>query len=224
MPKEKWLPLLVPLATLAWWASGTLDGFPVPSLAMILGVTVCAALRPKFAIPAFLYLCIFALVVASRVSLTSLLLPVLGGLFVLPFTRAPYKHTIVACLVALPIAGLSGSAGSAGGWQESLMAWFHLNVQQADLVVLCIRRTIHFMAYGTIALTFFRSAADLPQMRRTATAVVWVASHAAFDELRQHVTPGRSGRVEDAVIDLLGAATFIGLVLALTRRKSLSTK
>lgn len=191
---------------------------------MILGVTVCATLRPKFALPAFLYLCVFALVVASRAPLTSLLLPVLGGLVVLQLTRVPYKHAIVACMVALPIAGLSGSAGSAGGWQESLMAWFNLDLQQADLVVLCIRRTIHFVAYGTIALTFFRSALDLPQTKRMVTAIVWVASHAAFDELRQHLTPGRSGRVEDALIDLIGAAAFLGLAWAWAGRSVLSTK
>lgn len=224
MPKEKWLPLLVPLATLAWWGSGMLSALTLPSLAMILGVTVCAVVRPKFALPAFFYLCIFAVVVASRASLTSLLLPAIVGLVVLQFTRGSYKCVMVACLCALPIAGLSGSAGSAGGWQESLTAWFGLGLQQADLVVLCIRRTIHFVAYGTIALTFYRSAIDLRQMRRTAAAVVWVASHAAFDELRQHLTPGRSGRAQDALIDLIGAATFLVIAWALARRRLRSTK
>lgn len=219
MPKEKWLPLVVPLATLVWWGNGNLSALTLPSLAMIFGVTVCAVGRPKFALPAFFYLCIFALVVASRATLTSLLFPASAGLVALQFTRGPYKHAIVACLCALPIAGLSGTAGSAGGWQESLMAWFKLDFQQADLVVLCIRRTIHFVAYGTIALTFFRSAVDLPQTRRIATALVWVGSHAAFDELRQHLTPGRSGRVQDALIDLIGAATFLGIAWALARRR-----
>ncbi len=219
MPKEKWLPLVVPLATLVWWGNGNLSALTLPSLAMIFGVTVCAMSRPKFALPAFFYLCIFALVVASRATLTSLLFPASAGLVALQFTRGPYKHAIVACLCALPIAGLSGTAGSAGGWQESLMAWFKLDFQQADLVVLCIRRTIHFVAYGTIALTFFRSAVDLPQTRRIATALVWVGSHAAFDELRQHLTPGRSGRVQDALIDLIGAATFLGIAWALARRR-----
>ena len=181
--------------------------------------TAPVPLRPKFALPAFFYLCIFALVVASRATLTSLLFPASAGLVALQFTRGPYKHAIVACLCALPIAGLSGTAGSAGGWQESLMAWFMLDFQQADRVVLCIRRTIHFVAYGTIALTFFRSAVDLPQTRRIATALVWVGSHAAFDELRQHLTPGRSGRVQDALIDLIGAATFLGIAWALARRR-----
>lgn len=134
-------------------------------------------------------------------------------------TRWSWGPLFLALITALPIATLSGGSGSANGWQESLMAWFNLPSSQAQLGVLWIRKTIHFTAYGLIGLTMYAALKGIPRPSKAYWAALWVASHAAFDELRQHLTPGRSGRLEDFMTDMLGASVFLAAALWFERLK-----
>ena len=184
-----------------------------PLAAGVLGfcVLLVVVLWPRFAFWGGLHLAVFAAAAWSSLGLVKLVLAALVLAIGWFFYRGPHRAVLLALLVALPIAGLSGGTGSAGGWQESLMSWFNLTFAQADLAVICIRRMIHFTAYGLIALTFYRAAVDLSVRKQFAAVALWVVGHAAFDELRQLMTPGRSGRVEDFLIDMAGAATFVSI-------------
>jgi VanZ family protein len=115
-------------------------------------------------------------------------------------------------LLTLPLAFLSGSGGSAGGWTDQLREWFNLTPDQADLAVKIIRKTIHFCAYGTIAMTAYLATRSIQKGKPAIiVALVWGCAHGAFDELRQAQTPGRQGRIEDFMVDLAGMIVFLAV-------------
>ncbi|MBL8059995.1 MAG: VanZ family protein [Chthonomonas sp.] len=211
---ELWRALLPSALVLFAWS---FTGFHwlYPLACAVLGTCVLAMIMlwPRFSLYGGVHLGLFAFAAWSSVSFFYLAAGMTVPLVAWCFIRGPTRPFILALIVALPIAALSGGTGSANGWQETLMSWFNLTFAQADLAVIGIRRTIHFTAYGLIALTLFRSAADLTDRRQLAVTALWVAGHAAFDELRQFMTPGRSGRLEDFLIDMIGAATFVSLYI-----------
>jgi VanZ family protein len=126
--------------------------------------------------------------------------------------RMPWRHEVAVMLFALPLAYLSGSGGSAGGWTDQLREWFNLTPDQADLAVKIIRKTIHFCAYGTIAMTAYLATRSVKKGRSAIiVALVWGCAHGAFDELRQAQTPGRQGRLEDFMVDLAGMIVFLAV-------------
>ena len=214
MPKgrEVWRAIVPSLFVLTSWGfTGIHWLYPAACAALGFCVLAITFIWPRIAWFGGLHLALFALAAWSQLSLPKLLLSLMLPLVVWFFLKGPSRPFMLAMIVALPIAGLSGGTGSATGWQESLMAMFHLTFSQADFAVICIRRTIHFSAYGLIALTFYRTAVELTVRRHVAVAALWVIGHAAFDELRQLMTPGRSGRLEDFLIDMAGAVTFISI-------------
>lgn len=156
------------------------------------------------------------------------------------------KFTLIACLVvALPghvlswlgrpsfgwlhlglgmglaVAFFSGSVGGTGGgaWERWLVDTLGVSADAAAVLVIAIRKTVHFLFYGFLGLAFFRAA----RSERMATrGAIWfgllaAALFAAFDEGRQTVLPDRTGSVLDFGIDLAGAAVLIALSL---RKKS----
>jgi VanZ family protein len=117
---------------------------------------------------------------------------------------------VAVILITLPLAYLSGSGGSAGGWTDQLREWFNFTPEQADLAVKMIRKSIHFCAYGTIAMTAYLATRSVKKGKSAIiVALVWGCAHGAFDELRQAQTPGRQGRIEDFMVDLAGMIVFL---------------
>lgn len=148
------------------------------------------------------------------------------------FNRPNYKPLriedgigwIAVILITLPLAFLSGSGGGAGGWTDQLREWFNFTPEQADLAVKMIRKTIHFCAYGTIAVTAYLATRSVQKGKSAIiVAIVWGCAHGAFDELRQAQTPGRQGRLEDFLVDLAGMIVFLAITHKLCNNRDNNT-
>ncbi|MBN8690037.1 MAG: VanZ family protein [Armatimonadetes bacterium] len=120
--------------------------------------------------------------------------------------------------LALPLTYFSGGAGGAGGWAEYLMGHFGLTFQQADFAVLALRKTIHFSYYGLIGLSAWFALRE--EVRRLMMALILVLGVSCFDEVRQTFTPGRTGKIEDVLIDLAGAAVCVILIERWSQRRN----
>ena len=117
----------------------------------------------------------------------------------------------------IPIVGgctlgfLSGGLGGANHMHSFMTTYFHVTVEQAEVIVRWIRKTIHFVAYGTLAYGFFRVALSGKAARNAAItfSLMCTLTMATFDELRQTTAPNRSGSIWDVALDMTGAASFV---------------
>jgi VanZ family protein len=77
-----------------------------------------------------------------------------------------------------------------------------------------IRVSGHLLAYGVLGglLLFALARAGRPRWPQALAAWVLSVLYGATDELHQAFVPDRSGRVDDLVVDAIGAA--VGIVLA----------
>lgn len=168
------------------------------------------------------HLAVFFLPFSAPVGLMLIIFAIIGDFFssvetehsFLEYTERLIKPSFVLAVIltSVPLAYLSGSGGSAGGWTDQLREWFNFTPDQADLAVRMIRKTIHFCAYGTIAMTAYLATRSIQKGKSAIiVALVWGCAHGAFDELRQAQTPGRQGRVEDFMVDLAGMIVFLAV-------------
>jgi VanZ family protein len=92
-----------------------------------------------------------------------------------------------------------------------------------------LRKTGHFLGYGTVALTFLRAwlftlgrHAQFTlfswRMRSTVLAIVCTAAVASCDEFHQTFLPGRTGTPVDVLLDTCGAVVLCLLVWLLRFR------
>ncbi len=119
------------------------------------------------------------------------------------------------------VAYLSGGVGGAGRF----FAWLRaqgLTLEQTEMVVLIVRKSIHVTAYGGFAFCAFGGLREFlwGQRGRLAFAVLWPLAFAIFDEVKQSRASGRTGSAWDVLIDLGGIAVFLGLAAWLERRQS----
>lgn len=126
---------------------------------------------------------------------------------------------LVAFALLIPL--LSNSSGSPGHLHEQLATWLHITPDQAWHLVVGVRKTIHFSAYGLAALAAYRwSAANgAPGLWR---GIAFTLPLACFDEFRQHFAAGREGSPWDVALDMAGAVTFLFLAWLVDRRRSAS--
>lgn len=73
------------------------------------------------------------------------------------------------------------------------------------------RKGVHFFGYGLLAVIFFIFYNKLKWKFPTVLAFFTVTVIASLDEYRQSMIPGRSGLIEDVVIDASGALTLLML-------------
>lgn len=108
-----------------------------------------------------------------------------------------------------------------GFWENWLKAHWRLTSATAHQLVFLVRKMIHFMAYGGLALLFWwyfylwglrRSAAGVGL---TATALV-----AAFDEYNQALSNFRTGKPTDVLLDCCGGLVFILVAHGVLQRSS----
>ena len=132
--------------------------------------------------------------------------------------------------VALPLAFLggavvlvayfSGGQGSSGTMLRWLVA-HGMSDSHAHQVTLAFRKTVHFTFYGLTGLTALCAAraaeAESPEAVRTALLAAFTL--AAFDEFRQSGYANRTGSAWDMLLDLAGAAAFVGLSVWRARKK-----
>lgn len=144
-------------------------------------------------------------------------LPVLGSERV----RKAVPWFILAGALGLAIAYLSGSRGGPDPMRNWFIEHLNLSYEMAYEVTHYVRKTIHFVFYGSLAWTTMRaaSAAGSTVSLAVAFGAGWALSHAIFDEWRQSFLRGRSGSIWDVGLDLLGMATFLGLAWLNMRRR-----
>lgn len=137
-----------------------------------------------------------------------------------PSLRANAKRWIFGLCLGLGIALLSGKEGGAGGMTSWFLEVFHLTQEQAELIVHIVRKVFHFIFYGTIAATFtsIGTAMSLEFRKAALFGASWATIHALFDEIRQSLSPGRSGSAIDLLIDAAGMAVFLLIAAKLSRR------
>lgn len=132
-------------------------------------------------------------------------------------------------LVALIVMGWCVSVGSssAGGADRMIEFLVHRGLvrHDAEILVVALRKTIHFCFYGTLGL-FARNAAIAAKEKPASAfrfAFLLAFAVAAFDESRQISVPGRGASVYDVLLDMSGACTFILLsTWRASRRKTKS--
>ena len=97
-----------------------------------------------------------------------------------------------------------------------------------------IRKTGHFLGYGTLSLLFYRAWRRTGEILQTRTfrienvlyALACTLVVAAGDEYHQHFLPSRTGRPQDVLLDMVGACTLqllfwaVMLVVGLGNRRS----
>lgn len=134
-----------------------------------------------------------------------------------PKNRSVAAWLIIPVLAGCVVGYVSGGIGGADHMHHWLTAMLHISQEQAEVIVLWLRKTIHFTAYGIVAYSLFRSAIAGKASRRGAIlfAILFVLCLASFDEMRQTTSPNRTGSVWDVCLDLTGAFAF-AIVAALT--------
>lgn len=125
-----------------------------------------------------------------------------------------FRWLLASVLAAALLPAFGGSSSGPGG----LTAWLQglgIAPELAWQITVALRKSIHFGYFGFIALTaFWGSGRSKPMW-----SITWAVLHAAFDENRQASSAGRTGSIWDVLLDLAGAATFVGLALALSGRE-----
>lgn len=112
----------------------------------------------------------------------------------------------------------SSAAGGASGMKQFVVERFGWTVAQVDLCIYIIRKSIHFTFYGTVGLVA-RAAIGREGGAWFVNPLLFVATLASFDELRQAGIPNRTGSAYDVMLDCAGGATFLAIAVLVSLRK-----
>jgi VanZ family protein len=148
--------------------------------------------------------------------------------------RSSRRKPNLMLMISSFMAGFLAYASSAAGGPDPMYQWlfhtFGLTPESAWTSTILIRKSIHFTYFGLIALFAYKGAvglAAIPQNRNTAIpnrailfALLWTATFAAFDEISQLSSPGRTGSILDFALDMLGAGAFVAFAVRRNSRES----
>ena len=104
---------------------------------------------------------------------------------------------------------------------EPLMHWFFTGMSQAHLQTLhyLFRKCAHLAEYAFLTVLFWRTIRQLSSRpphpwnwSEAAQALGLVLVYAASDELHQCFVPGRTGKVSDVVVDVVGGALGLAVL------------
>ncbi len=89
-----------------------------------------------------------------------------------------------------------------------------LRVSEDPVIERPIRASAHMFAFATLAacLLFALARGGRPRLRDVVIAFALTVLYGASDELHQSFVPDRNGRIDDVVVDTIGAT--IGLLIA----------
>lgn len=130
-------------------------------------------------------------------------------------TPLPDKRMRAAVIVGMVGIGLatsyfSGAPGGPGRFMWFLHHVLHLDDATATTVNFYFRKSVHVVAYGTLAL----SALQVARWQGANRAASWLAgygwaiAHAMADELSQATVATRTGSPWDVLLDIAGMTTF----------------
>ena len=96
--------------------------------------------------------------------------------------------------------------------------------QDWDEIHHILRKTGHFLGYGTIGLMWLRAwhmtAPRLSLAMDAALAVLGTALIASSDEIHQTFLPNRTGTLSDVVLDCCGALVLVGIAYGVNRMRT----
>lgn len=134
--------------------------------------------------------------------------------------RLSWFASVFFLLLGWTVFRFSGDKGGADSMVTFFIDTFGLGLHQAELLVVILRKTIHFTGYGLVALNAFHLAGPKFDLRKAAIFGLLIAlSMGCFDEWSQSLATNRSASPRDVGLDMLGAATFVGLSVLRYRRK-----
>lgn len=136
-----------------------------------------------------------------------------------------WAPALIAVLVICAESTETLSAENTSGWLRPLFEHIFGRFQDANWDILhhYIRKSGHFVGYGTVGLTFLRAwlytlggqawaSVRSWRVRSMLLAIASTAVIASCDEFHQTFLPGRTGTPVDVVLDTCGATTLCLLV------------
>lgn len=124
----------------------------------------------------------------------------LGGRAVQASERRRLVPLFLALAMGVLIGFVSGNAGSAAPMRGWLTGW--LSPAMAEAMLWTVRKSVHVVFFGVMALAFYRAAKGHP--RAAVLAAVFALSHGVFDETRQSFSASRFGTPVDLIFDAAG--------------------
>ena len=125
-------------------------------------------------------------------------------------------------LIAVSSSTTFGANDTSGPLRWIWQAIFgHVSTAHWNFVHFCIRKTGHFVGYGTLGLAWLRALwMTFPRMRfwlDAVLAVLGTALIASSDELHQRFLPNRTGSPWDVLLDCCGAVFMCLLAYGIAR-------
>lgn len=164
-------------------------------------------------------------VVTAGIALASLI--ALGGVYSL-FRKQPSLRPIILAMVPLflcawLIATFSSSTGASSHMVSVLTKVFGLDASGAELTAKVIRKSLHFLFYGTIGWLGYRAAVKGGAVSKAILLGIAVtAMHASFDEIRQSSYSDRTASFWDVCLDTAGATCFVMMAAGISRKSRTS--
>ncbi|HVT14338.1 MAG TPA: VanZ family protein [Fimbriimonadaceae bacterium] len=158
-----------------------------------------------------------------------LLIPVaVGGIVALSAglgSRTTPRPAILPAVVLMLLGWIISYFSSAHGGATPMVSWvmrhLHLGQHAAEVLVIAVRKTIHFTFYGFVTLMGLVTATRNGSAGKVCAvaALLTTLAYASFDELRQSSQPDRTGSAWDVLLDLTGGSVALGAVYALRTTK-----
>lgn len=173
--------------------------------------------EPSGTIKTFVYQMVFGGIgLAALASLLGVLSIYRKAVALRPALRALAPLFVCAWLVAF----FSSSTGAAHHMIDALMRFLHLDKEDAQSLVLYVRKSLHVLFYGMFGLFAFRAAVNGGAARKAVIlGLAAVLMHAAFDEIRQTGFSDRTGSFWDVCLDMAGGIIFVLSAAAISRKK-----
>lgn len=166
------------------------------------------------------------LVYEADIAATSMCVAISALWFLSLYQKQPKSRLILSALGPLflccwLVAYFSSSTGAASHFISWVSREFGWNQNTAYTVVLGVRKSLHFLFYGTISVLAMRLA-RLGGLARQAAAfgILFTLFHASFDEIRQAFYPDRGSSFLDVCLDMSGALVFVGVGSTLSRART----
>ena len=93
-------------------------------------------------------------------------------------------------------------------WEEWAVRHWNVTPAFAAEAVFWVRKTFHFLGYGTVSLLFWLYFFLWRLPRPMGTGIIATGIVASFDEYLQSTTTFRGGTPQDVLLDLAGAITL----------------
>lgn len=129
-----------------------------------------------------------------------------------------WRHWLPPLFLSLAILVLSGDLGAGhqtfGLLSWILSAWFPLSAEALELVHAVLRKAGHFLAYGVLAVLWFRALSFYRPERLKGNVLLALGLSllvALTDEGHQFLVASRSGSLTDVLLDMAGAVSLVSL-------------